>query len=271
MTQHPPLPLSSLAHLPDHRIGGRAVLPAVDIMAALARVVLASYPRCEVRSIGKVQLLRVLGVEELPRCALSVRCEGEGPVRATLLSQLRAPNGMGRTREHAVVEFGIERAGPAALPPAANGEFALEAARAYASLVPFGPWFHNLQGTLHLSPAGGHAQLRTPPGAPPDNLLGSPFLLDAAMHLACVWGQRYAGVTAIPVALASRSIIHPIAQGQAACRIAWRGWSSDNLTFDVWLLDEQQRLSEAATGLQLMPQRSMAAPDWVREGAPVLV
>jgi len=32
-------------------------------------------------------------------------------------------------------------------------------------------------------------------------LLGSPFPLDAAMHAACVWGQRFGGIVPFLLAL----------------------------------------------------------------------
>jgi hypothetical protein len=259
-----------LPHLPDHRLGGRAVVPAVDIMARLARVVREQVPSCDLQSIGTVRLSRVLGAEELAKCTLSVRCEGQGPVRATLESVMRMSCCIERTREHASVEFGVQRAAPLPIPPAFEPEFTLEAARAYESLVPFGPWFHNLKGPLALAPQGACAAMATPQGAEPDELLGSPFLLDAAMHLSCVWGQRYAGVTAIPVGLASRLVLRPIPSGQASCELRPTAQGTDRLLFDLWLLDGGGNISEVVRGLALMPQRSFSVPGWVRDGAPAV-
>ena len=87
--------------------------------------------------------------------------------------------------------------------------FAVDRGKIYPDLVAFGPFYRNVAG-LHLTPGGAVAEIRTPAdeaGPPPAGLLGSPFALDAAFHVACVWGQRFAGIVAFPVAVDRRRIV----------------------------------------------------------------
>ena len=76
----------------------------------------------------------------------------------------------------------------------------------YRHLVPFGPTYHSLQGTLQI--IGDHAlgTVRAPlvaGGEGVAGLLGSPFPCDGAMHAACVLGQQRASFIPFPVGMAS--------------------------------------------------------------------
>jgi hypothetical protein len=253
-------------HLRDHAVGGKAVVPAAELVAALADEVHAHYAACDVRAMGEARMARFLGADELERCTLTVRFEEvDGTaerIRATLCSQLLAGS-ISRIREHARVVFGVPSPIPP-LPSLAEPECRVDAVRAYAELVPFGPWFHNLRGSLELRPEGATASLTTPAGAVPNDRIGSPFLLDAAMHLACVWGQRYAGFVAIPTGYASRTVVRAIASGPARCVVAARDVGASELRMDLWLLDDEGRVCDATQGLTMAHQRAMPEPPaWI--------
>ena len=50
-------------------------------------------------------------------------------------------------------------------------------------------------------------------GEADDSFLGSPFVLDATMHAACVWGQRFTDIVPFPVGFDQRIIYAPAKKG----------------------------------------------------------
>jgi hypothetical protein len=84
------------------------------------------------------------------------------------------------------------------------------------------------------------------------------------MHLACVWGQRYAGLVAYPTGFASRTLYAPIAHGQRHCAAVARSIEPRRLTFDLWLFDEDHRLCDAIVGLVMVPLAADPPPPaWI--------
>jgi hypothetical protein len=96
------------------------------------------------------------------------------------------------------------------------------------------------------------------------------------MHLACLWGQRYAGVVTYPTGFAARVITSPLAHGQRRCVVVpaaagktigkpiGLAVSSPGLTFDVWLTDENQRVCDVITGIAMAPlTRGAQPPAWI--------
>ncbi len=70
------------------------------------------------------------------------------------------------------------------------------------------------------SPAGASAEVSG--GDYPEAVgpLGSPFPFDAALHVACAWGQRYRGIVAFPVGFDRREIAVPTRAGETyRCRV----------------------------------------------------
>ena len=69
---------------------------------------------------------------------------------------------------------------------------------------------------VHVARTGAVAEITAPdvPDAGPEaSLLGSPFAFDAAMHAACIWGQRFAGVVPFPVGFDGRRVHVPDPSG----------------------------------------------------------
>jgi len=210
---------------------------------------------------------RFLPADEVERCAFEILLEdvpGEAAsTRATLTSRIALAGGISRKRTHAAITLG---GSAAALPaPHIAGDFELPSDRAYAELIPFGPRYCNLRGTIQLGRDGGSAWVRSPEPAFPDpSRAGCPYLFDSAMHLACLWGQRYAGVVAYPTGFSARVIASPLAHGQCRCVVAPRSVAPPQLTFDLWLIDEDHRVCDATVGLALAPlHRGGQPPDWI--------
>ena len=130
-----------------------------------------------------------------------------------------------RTKVHAAVEFAGAR-GPGSARPvdvaaALDGiAFEVPAEKVYAELVPFGPAYQNIIGSVYLTEDGAAGLVRGAQSPAPSSPLGSPFPLDAAMHAACAWGQRYRGYVAFPVGFRERIIIQPTRPGEDYyCRV----------------------------------------------------
>jgi hypothetical protein len=161
--------------------------------------------------------------------------------------------------------------GPDAAPALAGPVFTLSSLRLYAELVPFGPAYQNVTGEVSLTPAG--AVARVSGGAFPGagGPLGSPFPLDAALHVACAWGQRYRGLVAFPVGFERREIYRPTETGRTyRCSVV--PLPEDNhamLRADIRLCDEEQHLAEVICGIEMrdISGGRLVPPAWVREGA----
>ncbi len=261
-----PLKIPLPPWLQDHRFGETAVLPAVEIMALLARAAAREYPGAAIRHIRGARFHRFLKIP--PRAghmavtAVLTPLAGGG-LLATLETRFHSPNSaMRRTLRHAELHFdaGGTVSAPdfeAAASPGENGVL-LEAERVYPELVDFGPAFRNLRGRLQLGRRGVLAQVAGSPrgmpvaGAGEVSPLGAVFALDAALHAACVWGQVFRGVVAFPTAIESRVVPAPTAAGETyLAKVSAQAANDGDLCFDIWICDRAGRLREAALGVHM--------------------
>lgn len=273
-----PVCLENPACLADHRAEGRSVLPAVLALQALAREASARWPGLEVARSRDARFLRFL---ETPADRSPVEAEvefeplGPGEVRARLLTRKAAgTSGLARNSIHVEATFGGSAAATAPLPcldtlGALSGPcLAISSQRLYSDLVPFGPCFHNALGLVQLSADGALGRLRAALHPLPQEPLGSVFPLDAAFHLACAWGQRYAGELTFPTGFAERRVRKRIEPGEeVSCRVLPMGREGERLLFDLWLTDDRGELREACLGLvmQDVARGRMPAAAWVRD------
>lgn len=259
--------LPEIACLGDHAISGKPIVPAVELLDFLLHVLHRhGGTTAAPLTMRDVVFPRFLAAEDLPRCTFAVSlASAEGnAVRASFESRIALPNGIQRKRTHAEATFGGDVPSPPP-PVEALPDFEIPAERVYRELVRFGPHFANLQGTLRLARTGGWGTVKspTPPHANP-SAAGCPYLLDSAMHLACVWGQRYAGIVAYPTGFASRKLLAPIAWGTRRCSVVPRSVEPRRLTFDLWLADEEAHVCDAITGLVMVPLAAGAPPPaWI--------
>lgn len=260
-----PVTIASLPELGDHRIHGQAIVPAVYLLdrmlhAAAEGGLVGEQPI----ALGPTTFPRFLPASEIARCTFDLGAESDGTsTRLVLVSKIALPNGMQRTREHAVVTLGDQSKPPA--PPEVATDFEVSAERLYRELIPFGPRFCNVHGNLRLGPAGAQATVRSPtPVFDNPSLAGCPYLFDSAMHLACLWGQRYAGLVAYPTGFASRTISRPIAHGERRAVVVPRSRDARGLSFDLWLLDEDGRPCDVTSALSMAPlAHGSPPPDWI--------
>ena len=274
-----PVAPPDLQDLADHSIQGKATVPAALLLDLLLRNAPAHDASGESQPVPAVFPLvmreavfpRFLPAEEVERCTFEIALEdvlGEGAetrTRATLTSRIALAGGVRRTRTHAAVTLGGS-APPMPLPPAEIAcDLEMAADWAYAELIPFGPRYRNLRGSIRLGRDGTTGEVRSPePALPEPSRAGCPYLFDGAMHLACLWGQRYAGYVAYPTGFAARVVASPLAHGERCCVVAPRSVEPRGLICDLWLTDENHRVCDVVLGLAMAPlARGTQPPAWI--------
>ena len=225
-----PLFIKTAGYFKDHLYQGQAVLPAVEALQVLARACEERFPHIDVRYSAGARFHRFLQVSaddpEIP-AQVEFKDAAEDSLTAALLTQKRArSSGITRTLEHVSVTFPAKPASPESLSARADQgeqgevEMAVGPRDLYEQLVPFGPAYQNVDGPVLLSLDSASAPLSCPGLQDDDGPLGSPFPLDAALHVACAWGQRYASKVTFPVGYATRWIAEPTArQERYRCRV----------------------------------------------------
>jgi hypothetical protein len=276
-----PLAIPVPAYLRDHHVGGVAVLPAVEALQTLARSTPASWkanPCRQERAVFRHLLAIDAGTVEIPTLH-----EHERYADGRCLSRLttyRTGQRMKLTRrlEHASVWFMPGKQGAAdgreAESPVKNfppgKPFVVGEQRIYDELVPFGPAYRNVKGGIMMTQDGASATVYGGdfPGA--EGPLGSPFPLDAAMHAACAWGQRYRNRVAFPVGFDRREILIPTRADRIyLCHVLAIPGDGAVLRFDVRLYDRDRRPVETIRGLRMLDISGgkRMPPAWIREGA----
>jgi hypothetical protein len=91
--------------------------------------------------------------------------------------------------------------------------------------------------------------------------------MDAALHCACAWGQRFSGVVAFPVGFEERYIFRPTLRGETYFgRIIPIRVHAQPLIFDLWICDFDGAPREAILGVAMkdVTAGKIKPPDWVR-------
>jgi len=262
----------------DHCFDGKAVLPAVETMALLAAEVAVNHPEIDIRVMDNVRFTRFL---EIPAGSTSVAALIEygqnenGSVHAKLLSR-RQGKTMTRLQEHGEILFSPagenhNSASEFAPESLAASEMMISAEQVYRELVPFGPCYHTLQGNLHLCGQVAWGSLQAPVLAIPGRvgeLIGSPFPLDGAFHVACVLGQRSADFVPFPVGCDRRIIIRPTQPGGSyRTRVELLSRTRDELLFDLHICDDQGQVYEQVTEVRMrdVSGGKIKPPEWIRK------
>lgn len=273
-----PFTLSAKAYLRDHFFEGKAVFPAVEALNTLARAVQNHFPDANLLSQVRAQFPRMLVIDSTSD-SLDVQIEieaSQGSISASLLTLMHGKNStIVRALEHARVTFVQEAAPPQ--PEISwrslrklDGEcIHVPAISIYRELIPFGLSYQNIIGDLCVSSGGAIAEITGGRGEADDSLLGSPFVLDAAMHAACVWGQRFTDIVPFPVGIDKRVIYAPTKKGGSyLASIKPVETSREPLVFDVWIFAQNGMMCESITGLRMrdVTQGRMRPPRWIQEG-----
>ena len=182
--------------LQDHRFLGKAALPAVEAMKALAHSTRALADELDVARIRKALFLKFLYVppeaERIEAFNLVERDDGDNFLRSSLVTVFRSKaSSITRPVTHVALQFGPRE------DFAEDGSFDIESFRQdgayddafeiepefiYERMVPFGPAFRNIAAPVRLTRRGVFAEVS---GGCPEYVekspLGSPFPLDAGV------------------------------------------------------------------------------------------
>jgi hypothetical protein len=264
-------------YLRDHHFEGKVILPAVETLIALAHVVKLNFPQMSIHCLLKASFPRFLFIPpETQRLAVWVDTEnvGHDHITAVLLTSIKSKTGaMSRALEHARVEFATDDSAPCPAAPFRVGEklegkcIRVPAATLYRELVPFGTAYQNIMGDLAVSPEGALATLSGGNYEADENLLGSPFPLDAAMHAACVWGQRFSGRVPFPTGFEKRFIYQKTKKGGSYLgRVVPVNVDQESLLFDAWIYDLNGVVYEAISGIKMrdVTQGRLRPPQWIQ-------
>lgn len=264
----------------DHHFQGRPVMPAVEAMQILAERARIAGGEVNVKEIGTARFPKFLAVDPDAE-SVTVRCQAtdlDGGGRWAGLSST-ASAGSARIRRsitHAEATFGAAAdplpAFPLDLAAAVEGVCdTIDPRMIYRELVPFGPDYRSVCAPLVVSGDGALARVRAPSLASAlSGPLGSGFPLDGAFHAACVWGQRYAGRVAFPVAIGRRVIAAPTRPGETyTARVVPIEAAPHVLRVDIWILDEAGTCREAALGVEMrdVSRGAWRPPDWIVDAA----
>lgn len=264
-------------YLHDHHLEGKIIFPAAEALIELAKAVKIGFPQAVTNNLTDAYFPRFLSIPaDAKVLAASVKIEADeaGGIAAALFTSVKSKTvNISRTVEHARVKFaGIGDNQRPALPFRALGKLSGEcinvpAATIYRELVPFDKAYQNISGDLSVSRDGALAFLSGGYARAADDLLGSPFPFDAALHMACVWAQRFTGVVPFPVGFAGRTVYQQTKKRSTYLgRIVPVAITAQPFVFNAWICDLQGSVYEVIEGIQMqdVSRGKRKPPDWIR-------
>jgi len=269
-----PVEIKAYPYLQDHHFEGQAIFPAVEALIVMAKVAEANFPQINVCMQRQARFPRFLSIdpqEQIKKVSADITEHADGTLSVAITTMAKAKTGtISRMLEHAYVEFASSPLLEDSVPAFQHLDgklFNVHAATIYRDLVPFGKAYQNITGELTMSLEGAIAHLYGGEGEANDDLIGSPFPLDAAMHAACSWGQRYADIVAFPVGFAERKIYRKTKKdGKYIGRIIPVNVSRERLIFDALIYDLDGIVYESVSGIQMrdVSQGRLKPPDWIK-------
>jgi hypothetical protein len=264
-------------YLRDHHVEGKVILPAVEILIIMAGIVKTNFPQININCLHKARFFRFLSIlpdTQQQAVFVDIETAADGIVVASLLTSIKSKtSAISRTIEHARLEFVAADCAPSFTPPfhvlkKLKGRcISVPATVVYSGLVPFGVAYQNITGDLSVSPEGAWAYLSGGANEADENLLGSPFPFDAALHAACVWGQRFADMVPFPAGFEKRIILQKTKKGETYIgRVVPVNIKHNSLIFDAWIYDLNGAIRESISGIQMrdVSQGRMRPPDWIK-------
>jgi hypothetical protein len=278
-----PVSISIPEYLRDHCYEGRAVLPAAEALQILARSLPRDIDHCDPLIQEGGEFSRLLQIDPGVNTLLlfhEIRLSYEGKMQSRLntLHSGRQTQ-LNRRITHVSVNFSSgetyrqrERQTPKTsvdADPWKGPLFIFSCQQLYRDLVPFGLSYRNVITDVTLDGSGAGAGVSGGEIREAIGPLGSPFPFDAAMHVACAWGQRYGNIVAFPVGFERREILTPTSAGETyLCRVIPLAGEGSFLRFNICLYDEKRKLVEIILGLKMrdISGGRLKPPAWVRKG-----
>ncbi|OHD72208.1 MAG: hypothetical protein A2W19_14985 [Spirochaetes bacterium RBG_16_49_21] len=277
LSQIIPVTIPVADYLRDHVHNERAVFPAVESMAVLARSCLPLLHGSAAIRMDQADFIKFLQIDH---DAAHIEALNEvtrldnGAVSCRLITvRKQGKSGIVRRIEHASCILN-KSAVPPKEPPldtilGLEGVcIQLSMKQVYSELIPFKSAYQNIN-ELFVTDQGAIAIVDGGTDKAPSEPLGSPFPLDASFHAACVWGQRFAGIVGFPVHIDRRIIMQKTRPYQTyISRITPVKAGPSLLIFDLWIYSIEGRLCEEVRGLHLkdVSGKKLLPPEWIRSG-----
>ena len=275
-TMRLPIQIEILPYLREHTFEGEAVFPAVEALQTLASSAKRHFPEINARSMFQACFPRFLHIGDRPiiEAFNEIEVAGDGEVKASLITITTSKSGrITRPAVHARVIFRKDSGNHPSVTSRMSFDLARDVIevppdRLYRDLVPLGPAYQNARAPIRISSRGAIACLQAPDLPAQLDPLGSPFPLDAAMHCACVWSQRFANVVAFPIGFEERVILHRTKPGEAyfTCVVPVQT-DEQPLIFDIGIFRMDGVLCEKITGIQMRDVSAgrLKPPRWIRD------
>lgn len=264
-------------YLQDHHVEGKVVLSAVEILIILARVVKINFPQVNIHYLRTARFSHYLSIPPDVRSMtvfVDIGTSADGFVAASLLTIIKSKTStIKRTVEHARVEFDVADYVPSFAPlfhdikKLEGNCISVPSTAIYRDLVTFGTAYRNVIGELSLSREGALAYISGGNYEADEDVLGSPFPLDAAMHAACVWGQRFNNIVSFPVGFEKRVIYQKTKKGETYLgRVVPVNVHQESITFDALIYDSNDNICEIIKGIKMwdLTQGRLRPPDWIK-------
>ncbi len=271
-----PILITVSPYLRDHLFEGKAVLPAVTSMQLLADAVSGLPEEIDDRRIAHAAFEKLLvldpGEKSIDAYTETKKIQDGGLSIKLVTRRYFGGSGITRVIEHARVCFfpRTERPDSSCIPvfEKSRSGMTVSADSVYRELVPFGRTYQNISGSVTLNRVNAVANIFAPELPDINGSLGSPFVLDAAFHVACVWGQRYSGFIGFPIGFDSRVVITPTKSGgtYTAHLLPVKQCRGENI-FDVWIYQpDSDTVFEIVAGLRMRDVTGgrKKPPQWIQ-------
>jgi hypothetical protein len=234
-----------LPFLRDHRIGGRAVLPAAMVLEWMAELAAEVAPG-QHAAIERFEVLKGVTFEQ-PERAVTVVWERPSFDTLEVEIQSTAPQGKHPVRHYraSVRLTSVPPARPAW--PGSNGlaseTYPYAIGEAYDRFLFHGPTLHGIDEIVGWSDHGIVAWLKTSDpsglGVAGARWATDPLVVDAALQLMCLWVREKRGSAALPSSIGTWRQLAPFAGKRVAAHLSMDpGATARGGRFDVVFVDE---------------------------------
>ncbi len=264
-------------YIKDHQFNGKIVLPAVEEMQILASALQGIMPDINMSTITSAAFSRFIEItpDQNTLEALADFIFSDTEISATLSTiRLSKDSSIKRKVEHAKLIFNLKNTETKHIPidtaciiegPVTE----IPPEKLYEELVPFLKSYRNAVDKIYISQCGAMGTISGGTEKFFPGPLGSPFPLDAAFHIACVWGQRYSGFTGFPLGFDSRTIYHQTEKnGLYHARIIPAITEKNTNFYDIYIYSMDGILMESVSNLKMsdVTAGKLKAPEWISNG-----
>ncbi|MDR0476930.1 MAG: polyketide synthase dehydratase domain-containing protein [Desulfobulbaceae bacterium] len=260
--------------LRDHHFAGQAVLPMVTAIDFLAALILEKFHEIDATRLENAIFPKLLILPKDDSLTVLVELERLNDQRLHAAMWTKKSSAISRLLCHAEMIFGSPaRAAAIEIPfPVDNGPSrAIACEKIYAELVPFGVKFQTLHGEVHLQGETASGTLIAPDLPFFCPALPNPFLLDGAMHAACVHGQCFCGFVPFPTGFSAMKVENahrlqtPGCTYRSLCRLTAQ--TTTELRYDLRVDGDGGTIQVAGLVMRDVSGGTIKPPPWIKQVA----